>query len=267
MRDDDIDTPRLDARATARYRRQLVLPEIGVEGQRRLKRSAVLVVGAGGLGSPLALYLAAAGVGRLGIVEFDAVAESNLQRQVLYGTADLGRSKLDAAVARLGDLNPHVTVEPHATRLTAGNASDLVSRYDLVADASDNFATRYLVNDACVLAGRPNVHGSIFRFEGQLSLFWPGHGPCYRCLFPQPPAPAAVPDPASRGVLGVVPGVIGTLQATEAVKWILRRGTLLCRRLLTFDALEMRFREFEVRRDPGCPVCGDRPTIRTPRDA
>jgi adenylyltransferase/sulfurtransferase len=257
---------KLDPREVARYGRHLVLPEVGVEGQQRLRTASVLVVGAGGLGSPLALYLAAAGVGRLGIVDFDTVDLSNLQRQILYGTADVGRSKLSVATERLSDVNPHVTVQPHETRLTAANAREILSDYDIVADGTDNFSTRYLVNDACVLARKPNVHGSIFRFEGQVSLFWPGRGPCYRCLFPEPPAAGAVPDCAEGGVLGVLAGIIGTLQATETIKWILERGETLCGRLLLFDALQMRFRELELRRDPGCPVCGDHPTIRELRD-
>jgi adenylyltransferase/sulfurtransferase len=257
---------KLDPREIARYGRHLVLPEVGVEGQQRLRAASVLLVGAGGLGSPLALYLAAAGVGRIGLVDFDTVDLSNLQRQILYGTADVGRSKLSVATARLDDVNPHVTVQPHETRLTAANAREILSDYDIVADGTDNFSTRYLVNDACVLLGKPNVHGSIFRFEGQVSLFWPGRGPCYRCLFPEPPAPGTVPDCAEGGVLGVLAGIIGTLQATETIKWILERGETLCGRLLLFDALQMRFRELELRRDPECPVCGDHPTIRDLHD-
>jgi len=253
---------RLDPSEIARYGRHLVLPEIGVEGQLRLRAASVLVVGAGGLGSPLALYLAAAGVGRIGLVDFDRVDLSNLQRQILYGTADVGELKVEVARSRLGEVNPHVRVEAHDTRLDAANALDLVSAYDVVVDGTDNFPTRFLVNDACVFAGKPNVHGSIFRFEGQVSLFWAGHGPCYRCLFPEPPPPGSVPDCAEGGVLGVLPGVIGTLQAIETLKWIVGLGETLCGRLLLFDALEMRFRELQLRRDPGCPVCGDRPTIR-----
>jgi adenylyltransferase/sulfurtransferase len=253
---------KLDSLEIARYGRHLVLPEVGVQGQLRLRAASVLVVGAGGLGSPLALYLAAAGVGRLGLIDFDTVDLSNLQRQILYGTPDVGRSKVSVAAARLKDVNPHVTLQAHATRLTAANALALVSDHDIVVDGSDNFATRYLVNDACVLADKPNVHGSIYRFEGQVSLFCAGQGPCYRCLFPEPPAPGTVPDCAEGGVLGVLPGIIGALQATETVKWILGRGETLCGRLLLFDALEMRFRELQLRRDPRCPVCGDRPTIR-----
>jgi adenylyltransferase/sulfurtransferase len=262
MKPTDYSKTTLDAQEMARYGRHLVLPEVGLQGQLRLRAASVLVVGAGGLGSPLALYLAAAGVGRLGLVDFDTVDLSNLQRQILYGTADVGRPKVSVAAARLKDVNPHVTLQTHETRLTAANALALVSDHDIIVDGSDNFATRYLVNDACVLAGKPNVHGSIFRFEGQVSLFWAGHGPCYRCLFPEPPAPGTVPDCAEGGVLGVLPGIIGAVQATETVKWILGRGETLCGRLLLFDALEMRFRELQLRRDPACPVCGDRPTIR-----
>lgn len=252
----------LDRREIARYGRHLVLPEVGIEGQLRLRAAAVLVVGAGGLGSPLALYLAAAGVGRIGLVDFDTVDLSNLQRQILYGTGDVGRPKLDAACERLRQVNPHVIVEPHAVRLAADNAMRILGGYDLVVDGTDNFPTRYLVNDACVLSGKPNVYGSIFRFEGQVSVFHPGRGPCYRCLFPEPPAAGTVPNCAEGGVLGILPGVIGTLQATEAIKLILGRGTPLVGRLLLFDALHMRFRELELRRDPACPCCGERPTVR-----
>jgi adenylyltransferase/sulfurtransferase len=256
----------LDQAEIERYRRHLALPEVGLEGQLKLRSASVLVVGAGGLGSPVALYLAAAGVGRIGLVEFDVVDRSNLQRQILYGTADVGRAKLDVAVERLRDVNPHVVLEPHAERLTAANAAALLERYDIVVDGTDNFPTRYLVNDACVLAGKPFVHGSIFRFEGQLSLFRPGRGPCYRCLFPEPPPAGAVPSCAEGGVLGVLPGIVGTLQATEVLKWLLGRGEGLLGRLLLVDALECRFRELEVRRDPACPICGDAPTIRELRE-
>jgi len=261
-RNDPAPPGRLDPRETARYGRHLVLPEVGVEGQLRLRAASVLVVGAGGLGSPLAIYLAAAGVGRLGLVDFDRVELSNLQRQILYGTEDVGRPKVEMAARRLRQVNPHVTLETHATRLSADNALDLVSRYDVVVDGTDNFATRYLVNDACVLAGKPNVHGSIFRFEGQVSLFRAGHGPCYRCLFPEPPPAGAVPSCAEGGVLGVLPGIVGSLQAAETIKWILGLGESLCGRLLLFDALEMRFRELTLARDPGCAICGDTPRIR-----
>jgi adenylyltransferase/sulfurtransferase len=262
MKSHDPGSSDLDARELARYGRHLVLPEVGVPGQRRLRDASVLVVGAGGLGSPLALYLAAAGVGRIGLVEFDRVELSNLQRQILYGTSDVGGSKLAAASRRLTDVNPHVRVIPHDTRLEAANALRILEDYDIVVDGTDNFPTRYLINDACVLSGKPNVHGSIFRFEGQVSLFRPGHGPCYRCLFPEPPEAGTVPNCAEGGVLGVLPGVIGALQATETIKLILDCGRSLCGRLLLFDALELRFRELSLRRDPACPVCGDQPTIR-----
>ena len=252
----------LDHSEVARYGRHLVLPEVGPEGQLRLRAASVLVVGAGGLGSPLALYLAAAGVGRIGLVDFDRVELSNLQRQILYGTSDVGRPKVAAALERLADVNPHVSLQCHEARFSVDNALELVSDYDVIVDGTDNFPTRYLVNDACVLSGKPNVYGSIFRFEGQVSVFSAGRGPCYRCLFPEPPDAGAVPSCAEGGVLGVLPGVIGTLQATETLKWILGRGDSLCGRLLLFDALEMRFREVELRRDPACPVCGEAPTIR-----
>jgi adenylyltransferase/sulfurtransferase len=254
--------PAVSREELLRYGRHLILPEVGLQGQRRLKASSVLLVGAGGLGSPLALYLAAAGVGRLGIVDFDRVEESNLQRQVLYGTASLGRAKLAAAKARLADLNPHVQVEAHADRLTSANALDLLRRYDVVADGTDNFPTRYLVNDACVLLGKPNVYGSIFRFEGQASVFDARRGPCYRCLYPQPPPPGLVPSCAEGGVLGVLPGVVGLLQGVEILKLLLDLGEALIGRLLLFDALAMRFREVRLEKDPACPICGEQPTIR-----
>ncbi len=244
-----------------RYRRHLVLPDVGREGQRRLKNAKVLLIGAGGLGSPLGLYLAAAGVGRVGIVEFDVVDETNLQRQILYGTADVGRSKLDAARNRLTNLNPHVQIDTHEVRLCKDNTLEIFEQYDVIVDGTDNFPTRYLVNDACVLLGKPNVYGSIFRFEGQASVFWAEQGPCYRCLYQQPPPPGLVPSCAEGGVLGVLPGVIGAIQAIETVKLILGRGDSLVGRLLTFDALRMRFREFKLRKDPDCPVCGTEPTI------
>ena len=244
-----------------RYGRHLVIPEVGVEGQERLRGSSVLLVGAGGLGSPLALYLAAAGVGRLGLVDFDTVDESNLQRQVLYGEADIGRGKLEVAAERLRQINPHIRVEPHAVKIDSSNALDLMAGYQVVADGSDNFPTRYLVNDACVLAGKPNVYGSIFRFEGQVAVFWGAEGPCYRCLFPEPPPPGLVPSCAEGGVLGVLPGVIGALQANEAVKLLLGIGEPLIGRLLLFDALKMRFRELKLKKDPACPVCSESPTL------
>jgi len=241
-----------------RYARHLILPDVGVEGQQRLKAARVLIVGAGGLGSPVALYLAAAGVGTLGLVDFDAVDVSNLQRQILHGTKDVGRSKLDSARARLGDVNPHVRVETHDARLTSANALDIIGRYDTVVDGTDNFATRYLTNDACVLLGKPNVYGSIFRFEGQASVFGLDDGPCYRCLFPEPPPPGSVPSCAEGGVLGVLPGIVGTIQATEAIKLVLGIGDTLAGRLLLIDALSMQFRAMTLRKDPACPACGTR---------
>jgi adenylyltransferase/sulfurtransferase len=245
----------------ARYSRHLVLPEVGVEGQARLKAARVVLVGAGGLGSPLGLYLAAAGVGRIGLVDFDKVDVTNLQRQVLYGHRDVGRSKVETACTRLRDLNPHAEIEVHETTLTAENAAEILTPYDLVIDGTDNFATRYLVNDACVLLKKPNVYGSVYRFEGQVSVFWADRGPCYRCLFSEPPPPGQSPSCAEGGVLGVLPGTIGTLQATEAIKVILDRGDLLVGRLLHYDALASRFHTFQVPKDPACPVCGERPTI------
>ena len=244
-----------------RYARHLTLPEIGATGQARLRSARVLLVGAGGLGTPAALYLAAAGVGTLGVVDDDVVDVSNLQRQVLHGTAALGTPKVDSAVARLADLNPDVTVEAHPERLGPGTARALVQRYDLVIDGSDNFPTRYLVNDACILERRPFVYGSIYRFEGQLSLFGAPGGPCYRCLFAEPPAPELVPSCADAGVLGVLPGIIGTLQALEAIKWILGIGTSAVGRLVLFDALALSWREIALRRDPACVACGDTPSV------
>jgi len=249
-----------------RYARHMILPEVGPEGQARLKESAVLVVGTGGLGSPLLLYLAAAGVGRIGIVEDDTVDLSNLQRQVLYATADVGRPKAEVAAERLGLLNPHVRVEAHPVRLTSENALELFARYDLIVDASDNFPTRYLASDAAVLADRPLVYGAIHRFEGQVSVFHHQGGPCYRCLFPKPPKPGSVPGCAQAGVFGVLPGVIGSLMATEALKLLLGIGRPLSGRLLLYDGLEAEFREVRVARDPNCPVCGDRPSIRVLTD-
>lgn len=256
--------PELGPEEVRRYGRHLILPEVGKEGQRRLKASRVLIVGAGGLGSPLALYLAAAGVGTLGLVDFDAVDLSNLQRQILYGGSDVGRPKLEAAVERLHEVNPHVEVEAHAVRLASDNALDLLAGYDLVADGSDNFPTRYLVNDACVLLGKPNVYGSIFRFEGQVAVFWGAQGPCYRCLFAEPPPPGLVPSCAEGGVLGVLPGVIGALQANEVVKLLLAPHAdgvePAVGRLVTFDALRLRFRELRLKKSPQCPVCSEHPT-------
>jgi adenylyltransferase/sulfurtransferase len=244
-----------------RYSRHLLLPEIGMEGQRKLKESSILLIGAGGLGSPLALYLAAAGVGHLGIVDADVVDESNLQRQVLHGTSALGRAKVDSARERLVDVNPFIEVRTYNEAFTSANAMDIVCEYDMVIDGTDNFPTRYLSNDVCVLLGKPNIYGSIFRFDGQVSVFWAEHGPCYRCLHPEPPPPGMVPSCAEGGVLGILPGVIGTLQATEAIKVLLGIGEPLIGRLLTYDALAMRFREFRFRKDPECPVCGEHPTI------
>ncbi|MDQ6827981.1 MAG: molybdopterin-synthase adenylyltransferase MoeB [Gemmatimonadota bacterium] len=241
-----------------RYSRHLMLPRVGIEGQHRLKSARMLIVGAGGLGSPAALYLAAAGVGHIGLVDFDAVDASNLQRQILYGTSDVGRPKLDAARERLEDLNPHIQVEPYSVRLTRHNALEIVGEYDIVVDGTDNFATRYLTNDACVILGKPNVYGSIFRFEGQASVFATKDGPCYRCLFREPPPAGSVPSCEEGGVLGVLPGLIGTIQATEAVKLVLGIGESLAGRLLMVDALSMQFRTLTLERDPTCPVCGTR---------
>jgi adenylyltransferase/sulfurtransferase len=245
-----------------RYARHFVLPGMGPGGQRRLGASRVLLIGAGGLGSPAALYLAAAGVGTLGMVEFDTVDTSNLQRQVLHGTRDVGRLKLDSARDRLADINPHVQVEQHAARLVSANTLEIFRSYDVVVDGSDNFPTRYLVNDACVLLGKPQVYGSVQRWEGQASVFWGARGPCYRCLFPEPPAPGTVPSCEEGGVLGVLPGIIGSIQAAEAIKLLLGVGDSLLGRLLLFDALGMGFREMRLRKNPDCPVCGAQPQIR-----
>lgn len=251
-----------------RYGRHLILPEVGVEGQKRLKAARVLLIGTGGLGAPLAMYLAAAGVGTLGLVDFDVVDYSNLQRQIIHGTGSVGRPKLHSARDRIEDINPFTRVELHEAMFDVSNALDIVKEYDIVIDGTDNFPTRYLVNDACVLLGKPNCYGSIFRFEGQASVFWGGRGPCYRCLYPEPPPPGMVPSCAEGGVLGVLPGIIGCIQAAEAMKLILGRGEPLLGRLLLFDALKMRFRELRLRRDVDCPICGDNPTIRelTPID-
>jgi adenylyltransferase/sulfurtransferase len=244
-----------------RYSRHLILPEIGISGQRSLRRARVLLVGAGGLGSPAALYLAAAGVGTLGLVDFDTVDLSNLQRQVLYSTEDVGRPKLRAASDRLQGLNPNVRVVRHETAINSSNALEIFREYDIIVDGADNFPTRYLVNDACVLAGKPNVYGSIFRFDGQVSVFATKQGPCYRCLYPEPPPPGLVPSCAEGGVLGVLPGVVGTIQATEAIKLILGVGESLVGRLLLFDALQMKFRTLKLQKDSSCPVCGTNPTV------
>jgi sulfur-carrier protein adenylyltransferase/sulfurtransferase len=253
--------PDLNTKELARYSRHLILPEVGMEGQRRLKAARVLCVGTGGLGSPLAFYLTAAGVGTLGLVDFDTVDASNLQRQILHSTRDVGRSKLDSATEKLVALNPSVNIVRHETRLTSANALEIVSGYDIVADGTDNFPTRYLVNDACVLAGKPNVYGSIFRFEGQASVFASPEGSCYRCLYPEPPPPGAVPSCAEGGVLGILPGLVGVIQATEVVKLILGKGDALIGRLLLVDALAMRFRELKLNKNPECPACGNHPTI------
>jgi adenylyltransferase/sulfurtransferase len=249
-----------------RYNRHLIMPEVGPEGQKKLKNSSVLCIGAGGLGSPLALYLAAAGVGRIGLVDFDVVDESNLQRQIIHDTAAIGTSKLVSAKNRLLALNPYISVETHEIKLSSANAIELFKQYDVVADGTDNFPTRYLVNDACVLTGKPNAYGSIFRFEGQLSVFAAKDGPCYRCLYPEPPPPGLVPSCAEGGVLGVLPGVIGTMQAIETIKLILGIGKPLVGRLMLYDALEQSWRTLKVKKNPACPVCGDKPTITAPID-
>ena len=245
-----------------RYSRHLLLPEVGVEGQRKLKQARVLLVGAGGLGSPASLYLAAAGVGTIGLVEFDLVDSTNLQRQIVHGTSTVGQPKLASAEARLKDLNPFVKVEGFDTRLTSENALEILRDFDVVVDGTDNFPTRYLVNDACVLLGKPNVYGSIFRFEGQASVFSAAEGPCYRCLYSEPPPPGLVPSCAEGGVLGVLPGIIGSIQALETIKLILGAGDSLIGRLVLFDALRLRFRELKLRKDPECPICGEHRTIR-----
>jgi molybdopterin/thiamine biosynthesis adenylyltransferase/rhodanese-related sulfurtransferase/molybdopterin converting factor small subunit len=253
--------PKLSHEEVLRYSRHLILPDVGVEGQRKLKAARVLLIGAGGLGSPAALYLAAAGVGTIGIVDFDVVDTTNLQRQILHGTSGVGSPKLDSARERIEDLNPNVHVETLETRLTSENALDIIREYDIVADGTDNFPTRYLVNDACVLLGKPNVYGSIFRFEGQASVFYAKEGPCYRCLYAEPPPAGLVPSCAEGGVLGVLPGIIGSIQALETIKLILGRGETLIGRLLLFDALRLKFRELKLERDPDCPVCGRNPTV------
>ncbi len=254
--------PTLDASEYARYSRHLILPEVGLEGQRRLKAAKVLMIGTGGLGSPLGLYLAAAGIGTLGIVDFDVVDESNLQRQIIHGTKDLGRPKIESARDRLLDINPNTKINAYETRLTSENALELFAGYDVIVDGTDNFPTRYLVNDACVLTGKPNVYGSIFRFEGQASVFWAERGACYRCLYPEPPPPGLVPSCAEGGVLGVLPGIVGTIQANEVIKVILGAEGILLNRLLLFDAWKMSFREVKLRKDKNCPVCGENPTIK-----
>jgi len=250
-----------------RYARHVILPEVGLEGQKRLKASSVLIVGAGGLGAPAGMYLAAAGVGRIGLVDFDVVEASNLQRQVTYSAADVGRSKVVATQERLQGINPHVQFDLHEVRVQADNALALLEPYDVIVDGTDNFPTRYLINDACALLGKPDVYGSIFRFEGQASVFWVGHGPCYRCLFPEPPAPGVVPDCAEGGVLGVLPGIVGSLQAMEAVKLLLGIGEPLLGRLLLYDALAQQTRTLRLQRDPSCALCGDNPRIQSLVDA
>ncbi len=246
-----------------RYSRHLIMPEVGLEGQKKLKAARVLMIGAGGLGSPLGLYLAAAGVGTLGIVDFDVVDLTNLQRQILHSTPNVGKSKLASARDRLHDLNPHVNIETVEDRLTSDNALGILSGYDIIVDGTDNFPTRYLVNDACVILGKPNVYGSIFRFDGQITVFDARQGPCYRCLYPSPPPPGLVPSCAEGGVLGVLPGIIGSLQALETIKLIIGKGDSLIGRLVLFDALAMSFREFKLRKNPECPVCGEHPSIRS----
>ncbi len=258
----DRELPTLSNDEVKRYSRHLIMPEVGMEGQRKLKAAKVLCIGAGGLGLPVAMYLAAAGVGTLGLVDFDTVDFSNLQRQILHGTPDVGRSKLASARDRLQALNPEIEIKTYETALSSENALALFEPWDLIVDGTDNFPTRYLVNDACVLLGKPNVYGSIFRFEGQASVFAAENGPCYRCLYPEPPPPGLVPSCAEGGVLGVLPGIIGTIQATEAIKLIIGVGEPLVGRFLIFDALRMRFRELKLRRDPDCPVCGMNPTVR-----
>ena len=253
--------PELTTDDLSRYSRHLILPEVGMEGQRRIKAARVLCVGTGGLGSPLVLYLAAAGVGTLGLVDFDVVDASNLQRQIIHSTKDIGHKKIDSAAEKLTALNPAINIVKHETMLTSANALEIMKDYDIVADGTDNFPTRYLVNDACVLLGKPNVYGSIFRFEGQASVFATEAGPCYRCLYPEPPPPGLVPSCAEGGVLGILPGLVGVIQATEVIKLILGKGESLVGRLLLVDALNMRFRELKLRKNPECPVCGANPTV------
>jgi molybdopterin/thiamine biosynthesis adenylyltransferase/rhodanese-related sulfurtransferase len=253
--------PELTTDDLSRYSRHLILPEVGTEGQQKLKAARVLCVGTGGLGSPLALYLTAAGIGTLGLVDFDVVDSSNLQRQIIHSTKDSGRKKIDSAEEKLSALNPAIKIIKHETMLTSANALDIIKDYDIVADGTDNFPTRYLVNDACVLLGKPNAYGSIFRFEGQASVFATDAGPCYRCLYPEPPPPGLVPSCAEGGVLGILPGLVGVIQATEVIKLILGKGETLVGRLLLVDALNMRFRELKLRKNPDCPVCGTHPTV------
>ena len=254
--------PELSNNEIARYSRHLILPEVGMEGQQKLKAAKVLCVGTGGLGAPLTFYLAAAGIGTIGLVDFDVVDESNLQRQIIHSTADVGRPKIDSAAEKLQALNPHLKIVKHETMLTSANALDIIKDYDIIADGTDNFPTRYLVNDACVLSGnKPNAYGSIFRFEGQASVFATENGPCYRCLYPEPPPPGLVPSCAEGGVLGILPGLVGVIQATEVIKLILGKGEPLIGRLLLVDSLDMKFRELKLRKNPDCPVCGKNPTV------
>src|ERR1700675_4969368 len=258
---EEVTLPKLSNDEIARYSRHLILPEVGMEGQQKLKAAKVLCVGTGGLGAPLALYLAAAGVGTIGLVDFDTVDASNLQRQIIHSTATVGKLKVDSAEIMLKGLNPYLNVVKHNTMLTSANALEILKDYDVIADGTDNFQTRYLVNDACVLLNKPNAYGSIFRFEGQASVFATEEGPCYRCLYPEPPPPGLVPSCAEGGVLGILPGLIGTIQATEVIKLILGKGESLIGRLLLIDALNMKFRELKLRKNPDCPACGTHPTI------
>jgi molybdopterin/thiamine biosynthesis adenylyltransferase/rhodanese-related sulfurtransferase len=253
--------PELSNEEIARYSRHLILPEVGMEGQKKLKAAKVLCVGTGGLGSPLALYLAAAGIGTIGLVDFDVVDSSNLQRQIIHSTRDIGRPKIDSAEEKLKGLNPFINIVKYGTMLTSANALEIIREFDVIADGTDNFQTRYLVNDACVLTGKPNAYGSIFRFEGQASVFATKDGPCYRCLYPEPPPPGLVPSCAEGGVLGILPGLVGVIQATEAIKLILGVGEPLIGRLLLVDALTMSFRQLKLRKNPECPVCGVNPTV------
>jgi adenylyltransferase/sulfurtransferase len=254
-------TATLSKEEVMRYSRHLIMPEVGMDGQLKLKQAKVLCIGTGGLGAPLGLYLAAAGVGRIGLVDFDSVDLTNLQRQILFGTDDIGRPKIEAATDRLRNLNPDIQIDRFETRLTSENALEILQNYDIVVDGTDNFPTRYLVNDACVILGKPNVYGSIFRFEGQITIFGAPGGPCYRCLYPEPPPPGLVPSCAEGGVLGVLPGIVGAIQAAETLKLIIGKGEPLIGRLLLFDALAMRFRELKLRKNPECPSCGEHPTI------
>src|SRR3954470_443268 len=253
--------PTLSNEEVLRYSRHLIMPEVGMEGQQKLKAAKVLCIGAGGLGSPLAMYLAAAGVGTLGLVDFDVVDLTNLQRQIIHSTADVGRSKLESAAETIRGINPHCDLRKFETKLTSANALDIFRQFDIVADGTDNFPTRYLVNDACILTGKPNVYGSIFRFEGQASVFATKEGPCYRCIYPEPPPPGTVPSCAEGGVLGILPGLVGVMQATEVIKLILGAGESLAGRLLLINALTMRFRELKLKKDPECPACGPHPAV------